>query len=139
MNIATRSPIVKRNRKQFLLTASSSTDYRFSYMTPIRKKMSSPAPLGTVLQQAMEASRIDIDLDAYRLWQQWEDVVGPTIAQNTRPEAIKGKLLLVNVSSAPWMQQLQFLKPELIEKLNETLGKEVVGDIRFKIGPLDAD
>jgi predicted nucleic acid-binding Zn ribbon protein len=108
-------------------------------MTPIRKKMSSPAPLGTVLQQAMEASRIDIDLDAYRLWQQWEDVVGPTIAQNTRPEAIKGKLLLVNVSSAPWMQQLQFLKPELIEKLNETLGKEVVGDIRFKIGPLDAD
>ena len=108
-------------------------------MTPIRKKMSSPAPLGTVLQQAMEASRIDIDLDAYRLWQQWEDVVGPTIAQNTRPEAIKGKLLLVNVSSAPWMQQLQFLKPELIEKLNEALGKEVVGDIRFKIGPLDAD
>ena len=108
-------------------------------MTPIRKKMSRPAPLGTVLQQAMEASRIDIDLDAYRLWQQWEDVVGPTIAQNTRPEAIKGKLLLVNVSSAPWMQQLQFLKPELIEKLNETLGKEVVGDIRFKIGPLDAD
>ena len=101
--------------------------------------MGSPAPLGTVLQQAMEASRIDIDLDAYRLWQQWEDVVGPTIAQNTRPEAIKGKLLLVNVSSAPWMQQLQFLKPELIEKLNETLGKEVVGDIRFKIGPLDAD
>ncbi len=108
-------------------------------MTPIRKKMSSPAPLGTVLQQAMEASRIDIDLDAYRLWQQWDHVVGTTIAQNTRPEAIKGKLLLVNVSSAPWMQQLQFLKPELIEKLNETLGKEVVGDIRFKIGPVDAD
>ena len=45
---------------------------------------------------------------------------------------------MVNVSSAPWMQQLQFLKPELIEKLNETLGKELVEDIRFKIGPVDA-
>jgi len=96
--------------------------------------MDKPAPLGTILQQAIEAAKIDVDLDAYRIWQQWKDVVGPAIAENTRPEAIKGKLLVVHVSSAPWMQQLQFLKPELIEKLNETIGKEVVGDIRFKIG-----
>jgi len=101
--------------------------------------MDRPAALGTILQQALKASRIDVDLDAYRLWQQWKDLVGPAIAENTRPEAIKGKLLLVHVSSAPWMQQLQFLKPELIEKLNETIGKEVVGDIRFKIGPMNGD
>ena len=105
----------------------------------MRKKMDKPAHLGTILQQAIEASRIDVDLSAYRLWQQWKDVVGPAIAENTRPEAIKGKLLLVNVSSAPWMQQLQFLKPELIEKLNETLEKDVVGDIRFKVGPVNRD
>jgi predicted nucleic acid-binding Zn ribbon protein len=101
--------------------------------------MDKPAPLGTILQQAIEAAKIDVDLDAYRIWQQWKDVVGPAIAENTRPEAIKGKLLVVHVSSAPWMQQLQFLKPELIEKLNETIGKEVVGDIRFKIGPVNRD
>jgi predicted nucleic acid-binding Zn ribbon protein len=101
--------------------------------------MNKPAPLGTVLEQAVKASRIDVDLDAYRLWQQWEDVVGAAIAQNTRPEAIKGKLLLVNVSSAPWMQQLQFLKPELIQKLNQTLGKELVEDIRFQIGKTDKE
>ena len=99
--------------------------------------MEKPAPLGTILQQAIQASRIDVDLDAYRLWQHWKDVVGPAIAENTRPEVIKRKLLVVHVSSAPWMQQLQFLKPELIEKLNETIGKEVVGDIRFKIGPVN--
>jgi predicted nucleic acid-binding Zn ribbon protein len=108
-------------------------------MTSNRKKMNKPAPLGTVLEQAVKASRIDVDLDAYRLWQQWEDVIGAAIAQNTRPEAIKGKLLLVNVSSAPWMQQLQFLKPELIQKLNQTLGKELVEDIRFQIGRINKD
>ena len=108
-------------------------------MKRMREKMGKPAPLGAILQQAMKASRIDVDLDAHRLWQQWEDVVGTTIAQNARPEAIKGKLLLVNVSSAPWMQQLQFLKPELIEKLNENLGRKVVEEIRFRIGPLRGD
>ena len=101
--------------------------------------MDKPGHLATILQQAIEAAKIDVDLDAYRIWQQWKDVVGPAIAENTRPEAIKGKLLVVHVSSAPWMQQLQFLKPELIEKLNETIGKEVVGDIRFKIGPVNRD
>jgi len=109
------------------------------FMRRMRKKLDKPAPLGTILQQAIRASRIDVDLDAHRLWQKWEDVVGPAIGENTRPEAIKGKFLIVNVSSAPWMQQLQFLKPELIEKLNQALGKELVGDIRFKIGPVNRD
>jgi predicted nucleic acid-binding Zn ribbon protein len=62
--------------------------------------------------------------------------VGPTIAQNAQPAAIKGKLLLVHVSSAPWTQQLHYLKDELMEKLNSALGKESVKDIRFKIGPV---
>ena len=135
--IATRHLIVKGKRKYFLLTVNSSADYRIDLMLRQRKKMAKPAPLGTILQQAIKATRIDVDLDAFRLWQQWKDVVGPEIAENTKPEAIKGKLLLVNVSSAPWMQQLQFLKPELIEKLNQALGKELVKDIRFKIGTVN--
>ena len=138
--IATQPPIVKEKREEMMLTGTISRDYIVNLvMKRMREKMGKPAPLGTILQQAMKASRIDVDLDAHRLWQQWEDVVGTTIAQNARPEAIKGKLLLVNVSSAPWMQQLQFLKPELIEKLNENLGKEVVEEIRFRIGALRDD
>ena len=106
-------------------------------MTRARKSMDKPAPLGGVLQDVLKASNIDVDLQLYRLWEQWADLVGTTIAQNARPAAIKGKLLLVNVSSAPWMQQLQYLKPELMEKLNSAFGREAVEDIRFKIGPVD--
>ena len=99
--------------------------------------MDKPAPLGGILKQAMKASNIEVDLQIYRLWEKWPDLAGPAIAQNARPEAIKGKLLLVNVSSAPWMQQLQYLKYELLEKLNGALGCKAVEDIRFKIGPVD--
>lgn len=98
--------------------------------------MDKPAPLGEILQKTLEASSIDVDLNLHRLWERWAALVGPTIAQNARPAAIKGKLLLVHVSSAPWMQQLHYLKDELMEKLNSALGKESVKDIRFKIGPL---
>lgn len=88
------------------------------------------------MQKTLEASSIDVDLNLYRLWERWTDLVGLTIAENARPAAIKGGLLLVHVSSAPWMQQLHYLKGELMEKLNSALGKESVKDIRFKIGPV---
>lgn len=101
------------------------------------KRKSKPDALGQVLQNALKASNIDIDLGLYRLWQHWDDLVGPAIARNARPAAIKGNLLLVNVSSAPWMQQLQYLKGELTQKLNGAFDQEIVTDIRFQIGPIE--
>ncbi len=38
------------------------------------------------------------------------------------------------VSNAPWMQQLNFLKKGLIDKLNGALGNELVKDIYLKAG-----
>ena len=98
--------------------------------------MDRPDPLGSILKKALKTSNIAVDLELYELWEQWADLVGPDIAQNARPGAIKGSLLLVHVSSAPWMQQLQYLKYELMEKLNKALGRPVIQDIRFKIGPI---
>lgn len=99
--------------------------------------MDKPDLLSNVLEGVLKASNLKIDLSLHKLWKQWADIVGPVIARNTRPAAIKGKLLLVNVSSAPWMQQLQFLKDELIKKLNDALERDAVADIRFQIGPIE--
>ena len=62
--------------------------------------------------------------------------VGEVIARNARPGAFKGKLLLVNVTSSTWAHQLQFLKKDIIKKVNDALGKELVEEIKFKIGPV---
>ena len=106
-------------------------------MTAARRKTDRLTPLRDILREALKASGMDVDLELYRLWEQWTDLVGPAIAKNAHPVAIKKTLLLVNVSSAPWMQQLQYLKNELMEKLNSALGREAVKDIRFKIGQFD--
>jgi predicted nucleic acid-binding Zn ribbon protein len=66
----------------------------------------------------------------------WEDVVGKEIAANAQPAAFKANLLLVHVQSSTWIQQLQFLKKDILLKLNAALGKTVVEEIKFKIGPL---
>jgi len=42
----------------------------------------------------------------------------------------------VHVSSSAWLHQLQFLKAELLNKLNDNLKNERIEDIKFKIGPV---
>jgi len=70
------------------------------------------------------------------IWQHWSKAVGASIAAHTRPLRIYGGQLTVLVSSATWMQQLNFMKEELRNKLNHTLGDEQVKSISFKTGKL---
>ena len=70
-----------------------------------------------------------------RVWQLWDDAVGEAIAANAQPAAFKGDLLLVHTTSSTWIHQLQFLKADIISKLNAALGKPMIAEIKFKIGP----
>jgi len=42
----------------------------------------------------------------------------------------------VHVISSTWIHQLQFLKNDLMAKINAALGKPLIQEIKFKIGPL---
>ena len=101
-----------------------------------RKKQKELVPLGSVLPNLLKSIRTGSDAQLVEVWELWDDVVGETIAKNARPAAFKGKLLLVEVSSSTWMHQLQFLKADIIEKINDAFGKEMVDEIKFKIGTI---
>jgi len=92
--------------------------------------------IGGILADVLKTYRPETDGELVQVWQVWDDIVGDVIAQNARPAAFKGKILLVHVSSSTWVHQLQFLKKEMISKLNHTLGKALIDDLKFKIGPL---
>jgi predicted nucleic acid-binding Zn ribbon protein len=51
---------------------------------------------------------------------------------------MRGKKLTLVVDSPAWMQQLSLLKPEIAEKLNRNLGKDVVKDIKLTLGEVVA-
>ena len=92
--------------------------------------------IGNILADLLKTYRRESKADLVQVWQVWDRVIGDVIAKNARPAALKGKILLVHVSSSTWIHQLQFLKKEMIAKLNKDLGKSAIGDIKFKIGPL---
>jgi predicted nucleic acid-binding Zn ribbon protein len=95
--------------------------------------------IGHVLEDVLKNYRRETNTDLVRVWHVWDGVMGEVIAQNARPAAFKGRLLLVHVTSSTWIHQLQFLKYEMVAKLNDALGKNLIEDLKFKIGPLGED
>lgn len=91
-------------------------------------------PIGPILASILDRCRSTSGGGIQHLIQVWERTLGSPIADNTKPFAVKGSLLLVHVSSSAWMHQLQFLKAELLSRLNEALGGSPITDIKFKIG-----
>lgn len=93
-------------------------------------------PIGQVLDSILEQCRSNSSGGIAHLAHVWEKTIGPPIADNAKPFAVKGSLLLVHVSSSVWLHQLRFLKADLLDKLNHGLRNERIEDIKFKIGPV---
>jgi predicted nucleic acid-binding Zn ribbon protein len=100
-----------------------------------------PQPIdrvGEVLGNSLKRLDLSYRLSEYGVWPVWDEVVGKTIAVNAQPEKIRNGTLFVKVSSSVWMQQLQFMKEMIAEKLNHRLNREVVKNIFFVVGRIDS-
>jgi len=95
--------------------------------------------LGEVLDKSLKRLELAPRLDEYGVWPVWNDVVGNPVARNAQPEKIRNGTLFVKVTSPVWMQQLQFMKELITEKLNQRLGTPVVKNIFFVVGRVEAD
>jgi predicted nucleic acid-binding Zn ribbon protein len=90
--------------------------------------------LGEVLEKSLKRLELSSRLDEYGVWPIWNDIVGSTIARNAQPEKIRNGTLFVKVTSPVWMQQLQFMKEMIAEKLNQRLKTDIVKNIFFVVG-----
>ena len=66
------------------------------------------------------------------LWIKWEEIVGDRLAKNASPHKLTNNILTIKVSNSAWIQQLSFIKLDLMNKLNENLSL-TIKDIMFKV------
>lgn len=111
----------------------------FAQANTMAKKDPQVERLGEVLNKSLKRLQLAPRLDEYGVWPVWNDVVGNPIARNAQPEKIRNGTLFVKVTSPVWMQQLQFMKDLITEKLNQRLGTPVVRNIFFVVGRVETD
>ncbi len=84
-----------------------------------------------LLKDILQESKRLRSLNAVLLW---DGVVERGIARHTEALKLQRGVLYVLTKSPAWAQELNFLKVDLIEKLNQRAGYRAVRDIRFKYG-----
>jgi hypothetical protein len=98
--------------------------------------MKKPQSIHSILEQTLKSLEIEVPLKTYSIFGAWREIVGESLALHTQPRSIRSQILFIDVSHSTWMQQLQFLKPTLLEKINNFLGEPLIQDIRFKLGKI---
>jgi hypothetical protein len=90
-----------------------------------------PDRVGDALQHVLQRIDPERRLELFRVW---ASEVGAAIAARAEPTAFRDGILSVRVSSAAWMQELQFAKEDIRKRLNQRLGTEAVRDVYFVSG-----
>lgn len=94
----------------------------------------SPSTARKIIEGLFSQLGIADKIEQHRVWLIWKECVGPQIAAQASPLRIRDNILEVRVSHPVWMQQLQLLKPRLLERLNAELGDTPLKDMFFRRG-----
>lgn len=62
----------------------------------------------------------------------WSEAVGKEIAEKSEAISCVEGRLTVRVSDSTWSQELHFMRQELIDAVNESLGEKIVREIVFR-------
>jgi hypothetical protein len=98
-----------------------------------------PHRVADVLRDVVARLGIERDLDDYRIWTAWDEVVGPAVARNAQPVRLDKTRLVVAVKNAAWMQELSLLRHDLCKRLNGWMGREIVTEIFMVVGRVETD
>ena len=72
-------------------------------------------------------------LDQHRVFIDWAHIVDEEIADHARPLKVVKDVLWLNVENSAWMQQIQYQKYFLLDKLNSYLNSSSFSDIRLVV------
>src|SRR5437764_14345778 len=97
------------------------------------------ASVSSILTNLAPRYGMEAKLLEWRLRRHWSEIAGEQIAAHTRPDQIRFKKLYLIVENSVWLQQLMFLKPTLLEKINEAADSQLVSDIMFRVGAVSIE
>ncbi len=103
----------------------------------MQKRYKNPPSLGEILRPYFKRSGLIRKIQEQKILDAWERAVGEAIADQTQPIGVKNRVLQVKVTSSVWMQQLQFFKGLILQKLREEIGDHLLQDLRFLIGEIE--
>ncbi len=88
--------------------------------------------LQEAIKQFLQKSKLKTGIQALRIEEVWEEVMGMTIAKYTDKIQIIGSTLFITTTVAPLKNELLYQKEKIIERVNEALGEKLIKEVIIK-------
>lgn len=87
--------------------------------------------IGQIIDLAMKDSGAEEEYMRSRLSYMWAEVVGRSINRYTFRRYVEGRTLHVYITSASLKNEISYLKPQLVKRLNEAVGGDIIDEIQI--------
>ena len=88
--------------------------------------------MGEAIRAYLKETKLERPLKERQLLSSWESLLGKSVARATRDIKIKDGKLLVTLTSSVVRNELYMLQDEIIRKLNEAAGEELISGMILK-------
>jgi predicted nucleic acid-binding Zn ribbon protein len=83
------------------------------------------------LDKILREYKLSNDLEAYRVFTDWRDLVGDRLAGHAKPVRINDGILYVEVDDPLWLVQIKYMKGSILQKIDSGIKKGALKDLRF--------
>lgn len=90
-----------------------------------------PQQIEDIIRSIIRQNGLETPLLQRRLLNAWEEVAGASVAAYTTDKAIRNQTLWVKINSPAMRSELSMIKAELVRKLNNKVGGQVICEIRI--------
>ncbi len=91
-------------------------------------------PLAKILEECFQREGLKEKVREQKILGAWASLVGRGIADVSRPLRVRNRVMHVQVVNSVWLQELQFHKKLIKEKVNGFAGEDFIRDLRFILG-----
>lgn len=102
----------------------------------MRRRRKELINISEVIGKSAKKFGFDRQVPFQLIGKKWPELMGSSVGQHSYPVKLRGKTLILRVEHPTWMQELSFLKPQILDKIRRVLPKTLINEIRFELGDL---
>lgn len=90
--------------------------------------------LGALMPTVLKRLGLEQRLYESQLFERWAEIVGPALAEYTRPASLRKGKLVVLVPHSAHIQSFRPILPEMLKQIQARLGRTCVREIQLRVG-----
>lgn len=97
-----------------------------------RKRSGNAQPMKDLVDKLMSAYQLKGKLTEIDVLNRWEEMMGKAVAMRTTNLQIRSGILIIGLNSSVMRDELLHGKQIIIERVNQTAGKQLIHDVWFE-------